>query len=162
MKTAEITYTPPKLVKGKKIDFVPKGSTKAKEEAKQSWYVQFFFYDPETKNMECFRFSKNLNRIKDPKEKQSLFNELLETYTEALNGAWSPIDERGNEKLKREIISLSLEKAKELFEAYHEAKGVRKKQFNPTYRKFKVCSDKLCSCAFICRKYLYNEIVITT
>jgi integrase len=138
MKTAEITYTPPKLVKGKKIDFVPKGSTKAKEEAKQSWYVQFFFYDPETRNMERFRFSKNLNRIKDPKEKQSLFTELLETYTEALNGGWSPIDERGNEKLKREIISLTLEKAKELFEAYHEAKGTRKKSIQSYLSKVKM------------------------
>jgi hypothetical protein len=36
MKTAEITYTTPKLFKGKKIDQVPKGSTKAREEAKQS------------------------------------------------------------------------------------------------------------------------------
>jgi hypothetical protein len=73
MTTAEITYTTPKLFKGKKIDFVPRGSTKTREEPKQSWYIEFFFYDLATRN-----------RIKDPKEKQTLFNELLETYIEAL------------------------------------------------------------------------------
>jgi len=127
MKTAEITYTTPKLFKGKKIDLVPKGSTKAREEAKQSWYIEFFFYDPATRNMERFRFSKNLNRVKDPKEKLILFTELLETYIEALDGGWSPIDERSNDKLKRQIVSLSLEEGKVLFEGYHEAKGTRKK-----------------------------------
>jgi hypothetical protein len=127
MTTAEITYTTPKLFKGKKIDFVPEGSTKSREEAKQSWYIEFFFFDPATRSMERFRFSKNLNRVKDPKEKQSLFNQLLETYTEALDGGWSPIDERGNDKLKRQIVSLSLEEGKVLFKAYHEAKGTRKK-----------------------------------
>jgi hypothetical protein len=43
MESAEVTYTTPRLFKGKTIDLVPKGSTKAREEAKQSWYV-FVFY----------------------------------------------------------------------------------------------------------------------
>ncbi|RNL55559.1 hypothetical protein D7004_04415 [Pedobacter jejuensis] len=138
MKTAEITYTTPKLFKGKKIDLVPRGSTKASEEAKQSWYIEFFFYDPTTKNMERFRFSKNLNRVKEPKEKQNLFNQLLETYTEALDGGWSPIDERSNDKLKRQIVSLSLEEGKILFEAYHQAKGTRKKSIQSYLSKVKM------------------------
>jgi integrase len=127
MESAEVTYTTPRLFKGKPVDLVPKGSTKAREEAKQSWYVEFFFYDPGTGEMERFRFSKNLNRIKEPKEKLDLFTELLDTYKAALDGGWSPIDERSNEKLKREIVSLTLDKAKELFEVYHKAKGTRKK-----------------------------------
>ncbi len=43
MESAEITYTTPRLFKGKAIDFVPKGSTKAKEEAKQSWHSTAHF-----------------------------------------------------------------------------------------------------------------------
>jgi hypothetical protein len=55
MATPEIPYTIPKLVKGKRITTVPKGSTWAKEEAKQNWYVEFFFHNPETDKMERFR-----------------------------------------------------------------------------------------------------------
>jgi integrase len=127
MESAEVNYTTPRLFKGKAIDLVPKGSTKAKEEAKQSWYVEFFFYNPGLGEMERFRFSKNLNRIKEPKEKLNLFTELLDTYKDALDGGWSPIDEKSNEKLKREVVSLTLDKGKELFESYHKAKGTRKK-----------------------------------
>jgi hypothetical protein len=39
--------------------------------------VEFFFYNPGLGGMERFRFSKNLNRIKEPKEKLNLFTELL-------------------------------------------------------------------------------------
>jgi hypothetical protein len=127
MESAEVAYTTPRLFKGKTIDLVPKGSTKAKEEAKQSWYVDFFFYNPGLGEMERFRFNKNLNRIKVPKEKLNLFTELLDTYKNALDGGWSPINKKSNEKLKREVVSLTLDKGKELFEAYHKAKGTRQK-----------------------------------
>jgi integrase len=127
MATPEIPYTIPKVVKGKKVEVVPKGSTKAKEEANQNWYVEFFFHNPKTGKMDRFRPTKGLNRIKDPKEKLNSFTELCSTYKDALDGGWNPFDEKSNEKLKREIVSLTLEKAKDLFEAYHEAKGTRKK-----------------------------------
>jgi integrase len=141
MESAEITYTTPRLVKGKSIEAVPKGSTRSKEEAKQSWYVEFFFYNPRTSQMERFRFSKNLNRIKEPKEKLNLFTELLDTYKDALDGGWSPIDEKSNEKLKREIVSLTLDKGKDLFEAYHKAKGTRKKSIQSYLSKVKAFID---------------------
>lgn len=73
MAAPEIPYTVPKLVKGKRVTTVPKGSTWAKEEAKQNWYVEFFFHNPETDKMERFRPTKNLNRLKDPKEKLKQF-----------------------------------------------------------------------------------------
>jgi hypothetical protein len=50
MATPEIQYTIPKVVKGKKVKGVPKGSTKAKEEANQNWYVDFFPKPEERKN----------------------------------------------------------------------------------------------------------------
>ena len=59
MATPELPYTVPRLVKGKKIVSVPKGSTKAKEEALQNWYVEFFFHNPQTNQMERFRPTKN-------------------------------------------------------------------------------------------------------
>ncbi|HMI01256.1 MAG TPA: site-specific integrase [Pedobacter sp.] len=127
MATPEIPYTIPKLVKGKRVTTVPKGSTWAKEEAKQNWYVEFFFHNAETDKMERFRPTKNLNRLKDPKEKLMQFTRLCEAYKIALEGGWSPIDEKANDRLKRQVSSLTLEAAKTLFEEYHIAKGTRKK-----------------------------------
>ncbi|RZJ89143.1 MAG: hypothetical protein EOO20_11745 [Chryseobacterium sp.] len=127
MATPEIPYTIPKLVKGKRVTTVPKGSTWAKEEAKQNWYVEFFFHNAETDKMERFRPTKNLNRLKDPKEKLFQFTKLCEAYKIALEGGWSPIDEKANDRLKRKVSSLTLEAAKALFEEYHIAKGTRKK-----------------------------------
>jgi len=127
MAAPEIPYTVPKLVKGKRITTVPKGSTWAKEEAKQNWYVEFFFHNPETDKMERFRPTKNLNRLKDPKEKLKQFTRLCDAYKIALEGGWSPIDERSNDRLLKKVSSLTLEGAKELFEQYHKAKGTRKK-----------------------------------
>ncbi|RZK27230.1 MAG: hypothetical protein EOO43_00300 [Flavobacterium sp.] len=127
MATPELPYTVPRLVKGKRVTTVPKGSTWAKEEAKQSWYVEFFFHNAEMGKMERFRPTKNLNRLKDPKEKLFQFSKLCEAYKIALEGGWSPIDEKANDRLKRQVSSLTLEAAKKLFEEYHIAKGTRKK-----------------------------------
>ncbi|MBC7387618.1 MAG: site-specific integrase [Opitutaceae bacterium] len=127
MATPDIPYTIPKLIKGKRITTVPKGSTWVKEEAKQSWYIEFFFHNAESDKMERFRPTKNLNRLKVPKEKLIQFTKLCEAYKIALEGGWSPIDEKANDKLKRQVSSLTLAAAKILFEEYHIAKGTRKK-----------------------------------
>jgi len=127
MEIPDLPYTIPRLFKGKKIESVPKGSTWAKEEALQSWYVEFFFQNPQTGQMERFRPAKNLNRIKDPHEKLKHFTRLCEAYTVALEGGWNPLDERSNEELKKQISSINLLQAKVLFEQYHIAKGTREK-----------------------------------
>ena len=127
MPTPQIPYTIPRLVKGKRVTDLPKGSTWAREEAKQNWYVEFFYHNPQTDRMDRFRFTKNLNRLKDAKEKLSQFNRLCEAYKIALEGGWSPIDEKANDRLKRKVSSLTLEAARSLFEEYHIAKGTRKK-----------------------------------
>ena len=42
--------------------------------------VEFFFHNAETDRMERFRPTKNLNRLKDPKEKLAQFTRLCEAY----------------------------------------------------------------------------------
>jgi integrase len=120
-------YTQPILSKGKLVSSVPKGSTKAKEQAKLEWYVDFSYLNPTTGKMQRFRKTHDGNRIKDPGEKLEHFTALLISYKEVLEGGWSPIDEQANAKLRRSVISLTLEEGKELFKAYHKSKGTRPK-----------------------------------
>ena len=127
MATPKLPYTIPKLVKGTRVTVLPKGSTWAKEEAKQNWYIEFFYLNPVTEKMERFRPTRNLNRIKDPKDKLSHFTKLCEAYKVALEGGWNPIDEKSNDKLLKKTSALTLQAAKEHFREYHVAKGTRKK-----------------------------------
>jgi integrase len=120
-------YTIPILNKGREVKVVPKGSTKAKEQAKLNWYVDFSFYDPETNAMKRFRLTQNGNRIKDPSEKLNHFNGLLDAYKELLEGGYNPIDERSNELLKKSVISITLDEGKVEFVKYHQGKNTRKK-----------------------------------
>ena len=103
----ELPYTIPRLVKGKRIESVFKGSSFAKEEASQNWYIEFFFHNAETGRIDRFRPTKNLNRIKDPREELKHFTNLCEAYKVALEGGWNPIDDKANDKLKKEIISIT-------------------------------------------------------
>jgi integrase len=120
-------YTSPILYKGKEVKTAPKGSTRAKEQAKQDWYVNYSYFDVGQGTMKRFRITNNGNRIKDPEEKLNHFNELLITYKDLLKAGWSPFDEQSNEQLKRSVVSITLLEAKELFRQYHESKGTRKK-----------------------------------
>ena len=94
MAIPELPYTLPRLVKGKRIISVPKGSTYAKEEARQNWYIEFFFHNAETGQMERFRPTKNLNRIKSPREKLKHFSNLCQAYKVALEGGWNLLTTR--------------------------------------------------------------------
>lgn len=133
MEIPELPYTVPRLVKGRKITRVPAGSTLEKEVAKQSWYVEFFYHNAQKERMERIRVTRKLNRIKDPREKLRNFNHLCEAYRIALEGGWNPLDEHANNRLKKEIIGISLDEALNLFETYHRAKGTRPKSMS-TYR----------------------------
>jgi len=125
-----LPYTLPRVVKGKAIIRVPAGSTMEKEVAKQSWYVEFFFHNAELERMERFRVTRNLNRIKDPRQKLWNFNNLCEAYRIALEGGWNPLDEHANDRLKKEIVGIDLNEALVLFESYHKAKGTRPKSIS--------------------------------
>ena len=120
-------FTPPKLNKGTTVTSVPKGSTKAKEQAKENWYIDFSFLNTSTGKMQRFRPTKDGNRIKDSVEKLRFFNALVNTYRDLLEGGWNPVDEESNAKLRRSTISLSLKDGRELFKAYHKSKGTRPK-----------------------------------
>ncbi|RVU01262.1 site-specific integrase [Mucilaginibacter limnophilus] len=120
-------FTQPFLNTGKPITSVPKGSTKAKEQAKADWYVEFSYLNPETGRMQRFRKTHDGNRVKDPQIKQKHFNALLEAYKDALEAGWSPVDEQNNAKLRRAAISISLAEGKTLFQSYHKHKGTRPK-----------------------------------
>ena len=133
MEIPELPYTDPRVVKGKAIYKVPVGSTMEKEVAKQSWYVEFFFHNASDERMERIRVTRNLNRIKDPKQKLRNFNNLCEAYKIALEGGWNPLDEQANARLKKELIGVDLNDALLLFESYHKAKGTRPKSIS-TYK----------------------------
>ncbi|WP_316809670.1 hypothetical protein [Pedobacter agri] len=133
MEIPELPYTFPRLVKGRTILKVPIGSTLDKEVAKQSWYVEFFFYNAAEERMERIRVTRKLNRIKDPRQKLKNFNNLCEAYRIALEGDWNPLDEQANARLKKELIGIDLNEALVLFESYHKAKGTRPKSIS-TYK----------------------------
>ncbi|WP_316800168.1 site-specific integrase [Pedobacter frigidisoli] len=133
MEIPELPYTLPRIVKGRAIKKVPTGSTIEKEIAKQSWYVEFFFHNAVEERMDRIRVTRNLNRIKDPRQKLRNFNNLCEAYRIALEGGWNPLDEQANSRLKKELIGIDLNEALLLFESYHKAKGTRTKSIS-TYK----------------------------
>ena len=105
-------YTTPTLYKGKAITSVPKGSTKLKEQAKNTWYINYTYEGKQ------FRIKDNLNRIKDPIEKERQANILLESIKQDLANGYNPNDEtQWLEKLITDTTSLS--KAIILFKEYH-------------------------------------------
>jgi len=113
-------YTTPTLYTGKAITSVPKGSTKLKEQAKNIWYINYTYEGKQ------FRVKDNLNRIKDPIEKEREANILLESIKQDLKNGYNPNNEtEWLEKLIKDTTSLS--KAIILFKEYHIKHESRKK-----------------------------------
>lgn len=113
-------YSTPILKKGKEITSVPKGSSKAIEQAKQTWYVQYMYEGKQ------IRVKEGINRIKDPTEKAYEAEVLLQSVKEQLKNGYNPLKPQEYiEALKKEYISLSdaiLE-----FEEYHKIHASRSK-----------------------------------
>ncbi|RZK25158.1 MAG: hypothetical protein EOO43_06235 [Flavobacterium sp.] len=128
MEIPELPYTLPRVVKTKSPHNLYAGSKSISR-----WYVEFFYFDTRTEKMERFRFTKNLNRLHDLKEKQKHFNNLREAYKIALENGWSPVDQNANIKLKKEVVGINLKQGLFKFEEYHTAKGTRPKTIS-TYR----------------------------
>lgn len=131
MAIPELPYTIPRIVKGRKKSLSIAATPK--NETKQRWYVEFFYFSPLSERMERIRVTKKLNRLKDPKEKQRHFSNLCEAYKVALESGWNLLDQNANIKLKKEIIGISLKEGFAKFEEYHAAKGTRPKSIS-TYR----------------------------
>jgi len=123
----EFKYTNPEIKRGGEVKEVPKGSTKKKEQSKKVWYISFQAFNPATNSMERKRISGDINRIKDPNDKEEAAQLLCETYRELLEGGWNPFDEVGNEKLRKGVINISMIEAVDAFLEHHKTKGSRKK-----------------------------------
>lgn len=120
-------HTIPEIKRGKEITDVPKGSTKRIEQAKQTWFIEFHHFHTPTGKMKRYRRTDDLNRIKDPKEKELHAQNICQMYKDLLEGDWSPYDEEHNDKLRRNSISLTIEEASTKFIQYNKDKGNRSK-----------------------------------
>lgn len=123
MKIGSKNYSIPVLRTGKKITSVPKGSTKAKEQAKNDWYVEFYYLNPSTGKEKRERRTGSINRFKDPDTKLIAAQALVDEYTELLNNGWNPYGD--NEEFKKRMIAITLKEAKEEFLSYHRQKNSR-------------------------------------
>lgn len=77
-------YTTPHLNKGKKPTIIPKGSTLAKEWAKNVWYINYTF------NGKQYRIKDGLNRISDHTEKLYQAEVLLQSIKDDLKNGFDP------------------------------------------------------------------------
>lgn len=133
-------YTTPEIKRGNPVTEIPKGSSKKIEQAKQTWYISFQCYDPTTQSMQRKRITGDLNRIKNPDEKESAAQNLCLMYTELLEGGWNPFDDAGNEKLRKNVINIDMTKAVEEFIKHHKEKGSRAKTLQSYESKLKYIS----------------------
>ena len=120
-----IPFTNPILNTGKEPSHIPRGSNKYAEIAKNKWNIEFQFYDDNAEKMVRIRLTKQLNRIKEYKDKLEAFLELQASCTTALRSGWNPIDARSNAEQVKKVNSIYLEDAKSLFIEYHQGKGTR-------------------------------------
>jgi integrase len=95
-------YTLPKLVKGKKPEYIPKGSTIETELARNIWYVHYSY------NGKQYRIKEGLNRIKDPKDKAKAGEVLRASIQMDLENGYNPEQpEIYIEQLSKETITLT-------------------------------------------------------
>ena len=118
-------FTLPRLRMGKAIKHVPKGSTLAKEQAKQHWDIVYRFED-EHGDMKLVRVTENLNRIKDPNEKLEQAKIAIASLTNDLNLGYNPFDDEANTQIARGLLSIPLKEALVKYNDYH--KGLRTKK----------------------------------
>lgn len=127
-----LAYTLPVLKTGKPVTSAPKVSNKKTEQAKQTWFIEYFFLNPETGLKQRIRETKNFNRIKDPVQKEEMFLNYKDQLTELLKSGWSPFSE--NKELKNEMITLNLKQANDEFLQYH----ISKKSRPATLKTFRI------------------------
>ncbi|MFN0290020.1 tyrosine-type recombinase/integrase [Pedobacter helvus] len=109
----EKNYTTPVIKKGAEITFVPKGSTKKIEQAKKPWYIEYYYEGRQVRVR-----PDNLNRIKNPDEKQSKADNEIEALIADLRDGYNPF--RPTDYLtKIEIEKLTFKDAIEKFEKFH-------------------------------------------
>lgn len=126
-------YTTPVLKKGKEVK-ATKGSTKAIEQAKQTWLIEYYY------NGKRFRITDGLNKIKDPDEKERKAEMILKTLKEDLEGGLNPNDPAGfYEQFHK--INVSLAEGIEIFEKYHQRHNTRKKTIQTYESKLRALAE---------------------
>ena len=141
MKNIGLGYRLPKIYKGPEIKSVPKGSTKAKEQAKQTWVIRYYVLNPSTGNLELQRITENLNYEKDPDKKLAIANSIVKSYTKLLESGWSPYSE--NLHLKNSMVSLTISEALDEFIDYHKSKRSRPTSIKTYLSKIKLLIEYL-------------------
>ncbi|WP_316826218.1 site-specific integrase [Pedobacter miscanthi] len=136
-------YTTPVLKKGKLIEKAEKGSSIAKDQAKQSWYFEYYFNGKQVRVR-----PDNLNRIKDHIQKQYKADIELAALKKDLEDGYNPF--KPLEYLtKIEAENLTLSEAIIKFEEFHTKLFSKKKTISCYKSKLN---------AF--RKYLENDILL--
>ncbi len=106
-------YTPPVIKKGKEITSAPKGSSKAAEQAKQLWYIEYYYEGKQV------RIKKGLNRLNhDHQKKQQEAEIILEMTKQRLANGYNPFAPTEYiEKRKKDFTTLT--EAISVFKDYH-------------------------------------------
>ncbi len=115
-------YTTPIIKKGKEVKSgeVPKGSSKPAEQAKRTWYIEYYFGGKQV------RVKRGLNRIVNHLEKQLKADALRLSIINDLANGFNPFNQ--TEFLAQvKIDNISLVDAIEVFKQYHEQHQSRKK-----------------------------------
>lgn len=114
-------YTTPVIKKGKEITFVPKGSSKAIEQAKNIWYIEYYYEGKQIRVKGGLNYH-NDNHLK----KQYEADVLLQTIKDELSNGYNPLDPtKYLEQTKKDFTTLA--EAIVLFKDYHNLHKSRKK-----------------------------------
>jgi integrase len=106
-------YTSPVIKKGKEITFVPKGSSKLAESAKNIWYVEYYY------NSKQFRIKGGLNYHNDNHlKKQYEADVLLQSIKDDLANGYDPNNPKAFVEQERKAL-ITLSDGIALFKEYH-------------------------------------------
>jgi integrase len=126
-------YTTPRLNKGKQRLSIPKGSSKLKEMAKNVWYVSYTYEGRQVK------VKANLNRFKDPVEKEREGQILLESVKQDLLNGYNPLNTLDwIAQLVKDTTTL--DQAISQFQKYHETHNSRPKTIGTYISKLNALS----------------------
>lgn len=123
-----IDYTTPVIRRGKKIEKARKGLTKIQEQAMQDWYIEYYFTDTSLDKIKVrVKYRSDLNKIKDPAQKEEYAQDLAISLANLLNEGYNPFNEESNQRMRNEAISIDIRSAVDSYKSELESNGSRKK-----------------------------------
>ncbi|QEC77815.1 tyrosine-type recombinase/integrase [Mucilaginibacter ginsenosidivorax] len=128
-------YTPPVIKKGKEVTSAPKGSSKAAEQAKQLWYIEYYYEGRQV------RIKKGLNRLNhDHQKKQQEAEIILEMTKQRLANGYNPFAPTEYiEKRKKDFTTVA--EAIIIFKDYHILHNSRAKTIGTYLSKLNALSS---------------------